>query len=191
MQAGAIGTAGSSSAPFPGGVADPVDLFLGGPADGADVLATKASVQASTLRADLSVLSNGARGSDVRLLQNSLNALGFDSGRADGIVGRQQTWPALNDALHDRRDSLLRDADAIGIGTPVGRALLQDAERIDGLLGQLDGSRGPVAPPPTTLPTPVPGLHPTDPAGLLDNPNMNPAFVQRVETVLDQLRAEG
>ncbi len=102
----------------------------------------------------LPVLANGDRGASVELLQESLNALGFDSGAADGIfgdrtedavrnfqrseglvddgvVGRGETWPGLKSALYDRREQTLRDADAVGIGTPVGQALLRDADEMD------------------------------------------------------------
>jgi peptidoglycan hydrolase-like protein with peptidoglycan-binding domain len=153
----------------------------------------------------------------VVTLQESLSALGYNSGAADGIfgprtgaavrafqqdqglsvdgiVGRQQTWPAMHGALIDRRDSLLRDADAIGIGTPVGQALLRDADKFEGLARQLEtGRTGPSSTDPGTTNPPVNGanLHPADPAGLLNDPNMNPEFVRRVRNTINQLRAEG
>lgn len=132
--------------------------FAAGAAAPASAAGTRAAV-----RSDLDVLSNGDRGADVRLLQEGLNALGFNTGPADGIfgprteravrafqqsqgvtvdgiVGRGETWPALQDALQNRQGQLLRDADAIGIGTPVGQALVADADRIGGLIDQIEGT---------------------------------------------------
>ena len=176
-----------------------------------------ATDETATIRADLEAVSRGDRGADVALLQNGLNALGFNSGRADGIfgagteqavrdfqrseglsadgiVGRGESWPALHEGLLERRDNFLRDAGSIGADTPVGRALIADADMIGGLIDQLDGSAE-LAPVPGLTPapgsTPASGLHPADPAGLLDDPGMNPTFVERVEATLDQLRAEG
>lgn len=174
----------------------------------------------ATISASLPVLSDGDRGSSVRLVQESLTALGYNPGTADGIfgpkteaavrafqsdqgitvdgiVGRGETWPNLAAELTQRQDQLLRDADAIGAGTPVGQALINEADQIGGLLDQLQGTgdarpsepTGPTGP--STRPDPAPGLHPSDPAGLLDDPNMNPVFVEKVEDVIAQLRSEG
>jgi len=173
--------------------------------------------QTASASSNLPVLRDGSRGSAVVTLQESLNALGFNSGTADGafgprtkaavqafqrdqgitadgIVGRQETWPALHSALIDRRDSSLRDADAIGVGSPVGQALLGDAETLEGLAEQIEtGRTGPSTTDPGTTTPEVddPNLHPSDPAGLLDDPRMNPEFLRRAENTINQLRAEG
>ncbi len=173
--------------------------------------------QTTSISATLPVLRNGDRGPEVVALQESLNALGYNAGTADGIfgprteaavrafqrdrglsvdgvVGRQETWPAIHSALIDRRDSLLRDADAVGVGTPVGQTLVREARQLEALAEQLEtgrvGSSSPTDPGDTS---PVDGsnLHPVDPAGLLDDSRMNPEFLRRVESTINQLRAEG
>lgn len=106
-----------------------------------------ASAAAASVRTNLSTLSNGGRGNDVRLLQQSLSALGYNPGTADGIfgdrteaavrafqsdrgigvdgiVGRGETWPGVLDALTSRRDGLIQAAaDTPGSGFPVNDIL--------------------------------------------------------------------
>ena len=104
--------------------------------------ANAAAATSARIRPNLATLSNGDRGSDVRLLQRSLSALGYNPGTADGIfgnrteaavrafqsdrgigidgiVGRGETWPALLGSLTSRRDSLVQAvADVPGPGFP-------------------------------------------------------------------------
>ena len=153
----------------------------------------------------LPVLRNGDRGASVALLQESLNALGFDSGAADGIfgdrteaavrnfqrsegladdgvVGRGETWPGLKSALFDRREQTLRDADAVGIGTPVGQALLRDADEMADLMARIEGAGsggGNVD---------VDALVQAVPAAIR---NANPDVAHHIERIVDVAQQEG
>jgi putative chitinase len=158
------------------GAMDPVSGgggVIGGqqPATGSAVVpefglpASSAIAAASTSAAinpGLPNLSNGDRGSDVTLLQESLSALGYNPGAADGIfgrgtesavrafqrdqgigvdgiVGRGETWPGLLDSLNGRRDTLIQAlADVPGSGFPVNN-ILAEIDRLDGLIGQISG----------------------------------------------------
>ena len=159
----------------------------------------------TSISPSLPVLRNGDRGSSVELLQESLNALGFDSGAADGIfgdrtegavrafqrsrglgvdgvAGRGETWPALKGALIDRRDQFLRDADAIGIGTPVGQALIRDADRMAGLIERIEGSGG------STGDVDIDALVQAVPASIR---NANPDVALHIERIVAVAQQEG
>lgn len=115
------------------------DISLGGAVarSGLTAKATADLKEADGLRLDLPTLREGAKGKEVGLLQQALNALGYGDAKidqqfgpktaeaakafqlarsllGDGIVGNRQTWPALNHALAERHDDLNRLAEALG-----------------------------------------------------------------------------
>ena len=117
------------------------------------------SSTSAAIRPNLPVLANGDRGDDVRLLQQSLTALGYDVGPADGIfgdrteagvrafqndrrigvdgiVGRGETWPNLLDSLTSRRDSLVQSTAGLPSAAPEVAA---EIDRLDGLISRLSG----------------------------------------------------
>ncbi|MGI9418465.1 MAG: peptidoglycan-binding protein [Geminicoccaceae bacterium] len=124
-----------------------------------------AAATSSTIDPNLSVLSNGDRGNDVRLLQESVLALGYNPGPADGIfgsgteaavrnfqrdrgigvdgiVGRGETWPGLLDSLSTRRDTLIQAvADAPGPGFPVND-ILAEIDKLDSLVSRVSAPDG-------------------------------------------------
>ncbi len=153
------GIDGSNGARVPTAGADAEVQFNIGP-DGLNA----AAATSATIASNLSEISNGDRGDDVRLLQQTLSALGYNPGtadgifgsrteaavrdfqrdqgiRADGIVGRGETWPGLLDAMSSRRERLIQATADAGPGFPVDD-ILQEISRLDGLISGVSGTGG-------------------------------------------------
>ena len=122
---------------------------------------SSAEAASATIGPNLSTLSNGDRGDDVKLLQESLTALGYNPGTVDGIfgsrteaavrafqgshgigvdgiAGRGETWPNVLSSLTSRRDSLIQ---ATAGGSP-SSDLQNQISTIDGLISNVSGSGG-------------------------------------------------
>ncbi|MGI9434893.1 MAG: peptidoglycan-binding protein [Geminicoccaceae bacterium] len=123
----------------------------------------------------LPTLQEGAKGKEVGLLQQALNALGYGDAKidqmfgpktretvksfqtargldSDGVAGSRETWPTLNRALAERHDDLTSLATALAADRPAGDPMRSELRQLNTVLATFGEQ---VAMPETTIKQPL------------------------------------